>query len=147
MNHRMTGDHEARPAPRPTEGDASIVLQLARWSTELGMTEALSFLLSEAFPTTFEAFRSGHPAGSSGDEQFLTICRFYETVGTLWKHDLINEDLLFDWLAIALVWERLEAIAVGHRAERHNESLWENFEALAGAQAAAELGSPGEPEA
>ena len=100
------------------------------------MTEALSFLWADAFPASFDAFRSAHPAGSRGDELFLTICRFYETVGTLWRHDLISERLLFDWLAIALVWERLEAVAVGHRVERGDESVWANFEAMASAQAA-----------
>lgn len=130
------GDRPSGPARPPTGGDASIVLQLARWSTELGMTEALSFLWADDFPTTFEALRARHPAGSPGDERFLTICRFYETVGTLWKYDLLNEGLLFDWLAIALVWKRLKEVAVGHRTERGNESLWENFEAMAAAQAA-----------
>lgn len=136
MSGPVGGDQTNRPTRPPTGSDASIVLQLARWSTELGMTEALSFLWADDFPTTFEAFRSAHPAGSRGDEHFLTICRFYETVGALWKYDLINESLLFDWLAIALVWDRLEAVAAGHRAERGNETLWENFEAMAGAQTA-----------
>lgn len=55
----------------PTGGDASTVLQLARWSTELGMTGAISFLWADDFPSTFEAFRARYPAGSHGDEQFL----------------------------------------------------------------------------
>ena len=114
-----------------------MMLQLARLSTELDMTGALDFLWAADFPSTFNAFRALHPAGSHGDEQFLTICRFYETVATLWKYDLINETLPFDWLAIALVWDQLKEIAVGHRVERDNESLWENFEAMARAQAAA----------
>lgn len=136
MSGHPTTDRAGGSTPAPTPEDAALVLQLARWSTELGMTEALSFLWADDFPTTFQAFRSGHPGGSRGDEQFLTICRFYETVGALWRHDLINERLLFDWLAIALVWERLEAVAIGHRSERANETLWENFEAMADAQAA-----------
>jgi len=134
----MIGERPSRPAGRPTGNDAATVLQLARWSTELDMTGALGFLWAADFPSTFTAFRALHPAGSHGDEQFLTICRFYETVATLWKHDLINETLLFDWLAITLVWDQLKEIAVGHRVERGNESLWENFEAMARAQAAAD---------
>ena len=136
MRRQPTRDRPGGATPSADPQDATIVLQLARWTTELGMTEALSFLWADDFPTTFQAFRSAHPAGSRGEEQFLTICRFYETVGTLWKHGLINERLLFDWLAIALVWDRLSAVAVGHREERANETLWENFEAMAHAQAA-----------
>lgn len=136
MSRQSTAERSGGTKPAPNREDAAVVVQLTRWSTGLGITEALSVLWADNFPTTFSAFRSAHPAGSRGDEQFLTICRFYETVGALWKHDLINERLLFDRLAIALVWERLEAVAVGHRGERANETLWENFEAMAGAQAA-----------
>lgn len=136
MSDQPTSDRAGSPKSGPTPEDATLVLRLYGLSNEVGMTEALSFLWADDFPTTFQTFRSGHPVGSRGDEQVLTICRFYETVGTLWKHDLINERLLFDWLAIAIVWDRLAAIALGHRGERANEALWENFEAMAGAQAA-----------
>ena len=26
------------------------------------------------------------------------VAAWYETIGTLWKHGLLDEDLLFDWL-------------------------------------------------
>ncbi len=88
MKQSPFGNRPNGPVRSPTMADASTVLQLARWSTELG-------------------------------------CRSYETVGTLWRHDLISERLLFDWLAIALVWDRLREVATGHRLERGNESVWE----------------------
>ena len=62
------------------------------------------------------------------------VAAWYETIGTLWKHGLINEELLFDWLYITGMWERLGPILVAMRES--TPSLWENFEAMAEAQAA-----------
>ena len=122
-------------ADRPNHEDARLLIELARWSTESGMAEAIAFLLSEDFSPSFPAFRARHPLGSDGHNRFLAICRYYETVGVLWKHGLLNEALLFDWLAISVVWDRVEEIVAGHREERANPFLWRNFEAAAIAQA------------
>lgn len=120
---------------RPNHEDALLLIELARWSTEAGMPDAIAFLLSEDFSPAFQAFRTRYPLGSKGHDQFLTICRYYETVGVLWKHGLLYEPLLFDWLAISVVWDRVQDIVAGHREERSNAYLWRNFEAAAVAQA------------
>jgi hypothetical protein len=57
-----------------------------------------------------------------------------KTIGTLWKHGLINEELLFDWLYVGGMWERLKPILVAMRET--SPQLWENFESMAEAQAA-----------
>jgi hypothetical protein len=63
------------------------------------------------------------------------VCTFFETVGTLHKQGLINEDLLFDWLWVAGPWDKLKGYALGQRQEAGVPELWENFEAMAVAQA------------
>jgi hypothetical protein len=64
------------------------------------------------------------------------MAAWHETVATLWKRGLVNEELLFDWLWVAGVWERLESILLEMRG-RGAPQLWENFEAMAKAQVSA----------
>jgi hypothetical protein len=62
------------------------------------------------------------------------MAAWYETIGTIWKHGLLDENFLFDWLAITGIWERLSPILIAMRED--TPQLWENFEAMAKAQAA-----------
>jgi hypothetical protein len=48
------------------------------------------------------------PKGSAGSANAEAISTFWETVGTLAKHGLIKEDLLFDRYLISPYWERLK---------------------------------------
>jgi hypothetical protein len=92
-------------------------MQLAEWQTGSGLPMALSWLWSEGFAPEYGAFQQIHPPGSDGDRMATLICTYFETVGALYKHGLINEDLLFDWLAVSLVWDRInfEALATAHK--------------------------------
>ena len=76
------------------------------------------------FPPTSERYRQIH-----------TTLNYFETVGTLHKDGLINEQLLFDWLAVEAVWDRVKSLAIGDREQYGIPALWENFEAMAKAQA------------
>ena len=38
-----------------------------------------------------------------------------ETIGALWKHGLLSEDLLFGWLWVSDVWERVQGLALAQR--------------------------------
>ncbi|HZJ09113.1 MAG TPA: hypothetical protein VFD39_05415, partial [Trueperaceae bacterium] len=73
-----------------------------------------------SFPPTSERYRQVH-----------TTLNYFETVGTLHKHGLINEQLLFDWLAVEAVWDRVKSLAIGDREQYGIPALWENFEAMA----------------
>ncbi len=121
---------------KPTYQDASLVLQLAQWSAVSGAQEAQSWIWSDQFTPDYEEFTKQYPFGSEGNLKVMKVCYFYETLGTLWKHGLINEDLIFDWLAISAVWERVKNIPLGLRQGSGNPRLYENFEALARADAA-----------
>ena len=49
----------------------------------------------------------------------------------MWNNGLFNEKLLFDWMAVKRVWERVGGIAVGMREASGNAKLYEHFEAMA----------------
>lgn len=64
------------------------------------MTEALNWLWSDQFVVDYEEFAKKYPFGSEGRDSVAKICGAFETLGTLYKHGLFNEDLLFDWLVV-----------------------------------------------
>ena len=62
------------------------------------------------------------------------MCGWYETIGTLYKQKLFNEELLFDWLATNVRWKRVENFIRGVRAEMGEQKMYQNFEAMAKAE-------------
>ncbi len=121
---------------KPTNQDASLMLQLAQWGASIGLQEAQGWTWSDQFVSDYAEFMKQYPMGSEGGLKVAKVCNYFETLGTLWKHGLLNEDLLFDWLAISMVWERVKNIPLGLRQDSGNPRLYENFEALAKADAA-----------
>ena len=118
----------------PTYQDATLMLQLAQWSTAAGLSEAWSWMLSDEFVPDYAGFTEEYPPGSEGYLKAFDICMWMETIGTLYKHGLFNEALLFDWLAVRLVWDRIKGFALGVREQAGEPALYENFEAMAKAQ-------------
>ena len=76
----------------------------------------------------------GPSLGSEGYSTASKILGYFETIGTLYKHGLINEELLFDWLWVVPIWERVSGFVLGAREQFGNPRLYENFEALGKAQ-------------
>lgn len=116
---------------KPTQQDAQVMLQLATWYTESQVGEAINWARSDAFVGEYAEFAARFPSGSEGRLLVNRILGYFETVGTLWKNRLINEDLLFDWLWVPASWDLVKGVALGMRAEVANAGLWENFEAMA----------------
>ena len=116
---------------KATYRDARLVLQLMQLHTALGLSEALNWLWSDQFIPDHAEFIKKYPLGSKGNIDTMKICGYFETIGTLWKHGLINENLLFDWLAVDMVWDRIKGFALGVRQEANEPRLHENFEAMA----------------
>jgi hypothetical protein len=116
---------------KPTYQDADIMLRMSAWGTELGLPGVVNWIWSDKFITDYEEFIKKYPQGSKGFNKVLKFLNWYETLGTLYKNGLFNEELLFDWLLIAPHWKRLESIVLGHRGVWGNDRLYENFEAMA----------------
>ena len=119
---------------KPTYQDASLLLQMAQWGAASGVQDAANWMWSDAFNEDFDEFQENYPPGSDGFAKARTICAWYETLGTLRKHDLFNEELLFDWLLVSGVWDRIQGFALGLREQIGDPRLFENFEAMAKAQ-------------
>jgi len=118
----------------PTYDDAALMVRLVQWGSVSGGDEAGSWMWSDEFTPDYAEFVKKFPAGSEGFAKAFKVLQWYETVGTLYKHGLFNEELLFDWLATHSVWDRVKGIALGYREETGDAAMFENFEALAKAQ-------------
>lgn len=116
---------------KPTYEDAKLMLQIAQWNSASGVPEAMNWLWSDEFVPVYSRFVKKYPRGSDGYLKASRICGAFETIGTLYKYKLFNKELLFDWLAVAMVWNRIKGFALGMRKEAGEPRLYENFEAMA----------------
>lgn len=119
---------------KPSHQDAMLMLQFAQWGSASGLPDALSWMWSDEFETEYTKFKEKYPPGSEGYAMAGRICGWYEMLGTLRKHGLFNEELLYDWVFVKGPWERIKGFALGLREEMANPRVYENFEALAQAQ-------------
>jgi hypothetical protein len=109
-----------------TKEDAKLIVDLAQWGAMIDLGEAMGTLFDDGFdPET----------AAANDEAVRTMLVFGETVGTLVKNDLLDRDLVLDWLWVAGMWDRVGPAATKAREQFSTPQLYENFEALAGAQA------------
>jgi hypothetical protein len=123
----------------PTREDAQLMVQLATLFAQSGAREATSWIWSDGFVSDHDEFREKYPPGSTEFGHVMTAAGFYETIATLWKHKLISEELLFDWLAIEPIWSRMRPILLGFREGMGEPRLFENFEAMAEASVPARV--------
>lgn len=117
----------------PTYEDAQILLQTAQWWAASGINEAMNWIWSDKFDPDYATFVEKHPPGSGKFGKVNRVLGAFETVGALWHNGLFNEKLLFDWMAVGMVWNRVGGIALGIREAAGNQSLYEHFEAMAAA--------------
>lgn len=60
---------------------------------------------------------------------------WFQAVGTLVKHRLLDADLCRDRARADLVWARIGPMAIAERARTGDETMWANFELLAATHA------------
>lgn len=116
---------------QPTQHDADLLLRLAQLHAQLGLNDAMNWLWSDEFILEYENFVQKYPRGSAEYGRAGKIGGYFETVGSLWKHGLVNEDLLFDWLLVHPIWDRVRDHVLHLREAAKESALYENFEALA----------------
>jgi hypothetical protein len=116
---------------QPTHEDATLLVQLAQWMTASGAADDANWLFGNPDVKDYKTFIEKNPPGSMDFGRVSKVCAVFETIGTLHKHGLINEELLFDWLAVSLIWNVAAPFALGQRAAVGEPRLYENFEALA----------------
>jgi hypothetical protein len=119
---------------KPTHQDANIMLQLLQVWAALDISDAVGWVWSGEFIPEFAEFVKKYPAGTEEYRDASKVCMYLESVGALYKHGLFSEELLFDWVAVDVVWERIKGFALGLREGAGDPRLYENFEAMANAQ-------------
>ena len=105
--------------------DGALLVQLAHWSTSMGLQAATRTIFADGFDPA---------AASDRDEAVSTVLQFGETVGTLTKNGLIDTGLVLDWLWVSGLWDRVGPAAVKAREKYGVPELYENMEALAAQQ-------------
>jgi hypothetical protein len=108
-----------------TREDATLMLELAKWGAMIGLTEASRKIYADDFDA-----EAAHPL----DEEVQTTLVWHETIGTLVKNELLDRELVYDWLWVVGSWERVGPAALKARAQAGVPQLFENFEALAEGQ-------------
>ena len=115
-----------------TYDDAQVMLRCGALFQEMNLGATSTWVFSEDFPTNYTEFIAAHPAGSERFGELMRYAGFHETVATLWKHKLFDEDLLLDWMLVP--WRSVSGVLLGIRETIGVLRMWENFEALGAAQ-------------
>jgi hypothetical protein len=108
-----------------THDDAVLVVELAKWGALSGLGEATGKIFADDFDPD---------AAELGDPEVRLVLGFFETVATLVKNDLLDRELVYDWLWVAGPWDRVGPAAIRAREAAGVPYLYENFEALASGQ-------------
>ncbi len=118
----------------PTHEDAKLLIDLFRMQQDPQLREAEVWFLHEFRPGTWSEIGAQYPAGSTGGDRMERVLRFWELVGALVDHGMLNEELLFDVLPrIMPIWQRIEPWITQARDALGNDT-WENIEILAARQ-------------
>jgi hypothetical protein len=115
---------------KPTRKDAEIIIRLAELGATMDIAPGTALIWSPQFEASPEQL-----SGTDDYGKVLQVMRWFETIGTLYRNGVVHEDLLFDWLSIAPIWDRLKPIAESQRKDGA-AALWENFEYTAEKQRA-----------
>lgn len=112
----------------PTGEDADLVLRLLELYVSEPIAGARSFVRTIPSGRTFAELREEYPPGSIGHRHIDTVMTFWETVGSLLKNGLLNEELAFDSFLDAPPWPQMETAIRSLREERDNPYEGENIE-------------------
>lgn len=111
----------------PDAHDVDLLLRLLELVLSEPVARARNFFRTIPDGLTFPEILEKYPRGTDEFRYFDTIMTFWETVGSLLKHGLLNEELAFDTFLDAPPRPKVEAAAVALRKERGPLEL-ENFE-------------------
>jgi hypothetical protein len=108
-----------------THDDAILMVELAKWSSMIGLEDAIRELYADEFePEVAEVM----------DQAVGKVLMFGETIGTLVKHSLLSRELVYDWLWVEGMWAKVGPAVDRARSNAGVAELYENFETLAAGQ-------------
>ena len=112
----------------PDREDLQILLRIMEIYLSDPMRKARSFWRTIPDGLTLEELLERYPRGSEEFELFGSMMVFWETIGSLMKHGLLNEELAFDTFLDAPPWKKVEAAFVAMRKEPGKAVEAENLE-------------------
>ena len=89
---------------------------------------ARAFMRTVPEGLTFDQLVERYPRGGEDYELFSNMMIFWETIGSLMKHGLLNEELAFDTFLDAPPWKKVETAFLELRREKGKELEAENVE-------------------
>ena len=120
---------DAAPAvDEPDRDDAWMLLRLLEIWIADPMAEARNFMRTMPPGRTFAELREEYPPGTKEFRHIDTVLVFWETVGSLLKRGLLNEELAFDTFLDAPPWPKMEVAVHSLREERNTDLECENLE-------------------
>jgi hypothetical protein len=115
----------------PSHEDAVILLKMYELGSTAEQSQAWRFIFGADFIEDYEGFVKEYSPATEEYSLLFAYLGWFEMLGTLWKHRLLNETLLLDWLLIPPRWKRVERFVLGYRKAVGEAHMFENFEALA----------------
>jgi hypothetical protein len=98
-------------------------MQIVRWGTEMGLTEACLSVLADGFDPE---------KASTDDPSVQKVLNFGEVVGTFVNQGVLDRGLVMDMWWMEGLWSRVAPAARRAREHLDEPRLMENFEKLAG---------------
>jgi hypothetical protein len=114
-------------AAAPGRADLDVLLRILEIFISDPVRKARNFWRTIPEGLTLAELDEKFPRGSEAYEHIDTMLTFWETIGSLLKHGLVNEDLAFDTFLDAPPWKKIETAALALREERGGLEL-ENIE-------------------
>lgn len=118
----------------PAHEDAMVMIEMMKLRNTPQAAEEGNFVWGDDYIQDYHEFVKKYPMGSKEFGYISSFCGWFETLGALWKHGLLNKELLDDWILVSYPWERVKGFALGFREERGNDRVYEHFEAMARSQ-------------
>jgi hypothetical protein len=112
----------------PNREDLEILLRIMEIYLSDALRNARRFWRTIPDGLNFEGLLERYPRGSENYELFGNMMIFWETIGSLMKHGLLNEELAFDTFLDAPPWKKVEAAFLSLRKEQGKALEGENLE-------------------
>lgn len=111
---------------KPTKQDSDTLLKLVELAGSPRSQDARNWFIKDFDASDYEEFKTKYPEGSVEYAHVTTLLGFFETVGVLVTHGLLNEDLFFDLnFGLTPLWNKLGPIVSGWQ-KATSPALWEN---------------------
>jgi hypothetical protein len=112
----------------PNRADTEILLRIMEIYLSDPVRKARGFWRTIPDGLTFDELVERYPRGSEDYELFSTMMIFWETIGSLMKHGLLNEELAFDTFLDAPPWKKVEVAFLSLRKQEGKAFEAENVE-------------------